>query len=168
MIKAYYNEIEPYAAEWLRNLIKAGEIAPGDVDERDIRDVTPDELSGYTQCHFFAGVGGWSRALRLAGWPQGRKVMTGSCPCQGFSSAGRQRGFEDERHLWPAWFKIIEVVRPPVIFGEQVASKLALEWYDLVKSDLNSVGYAVVAADIPASAVGAPHIRQRLWFCGQL
>jgi DNA (cytosine-5)-methyltransferase 1 len=167
MVRAYYNEIEPYVAEWLRNLIKAGEIAPGDVDERDIRDVTPAELTGYDQCHFFAGIGGWSRALRLAGWPDDRPVWTGSCPCQGFSTAGRQKGFEDERHLWPLWFKLIEVVRPPVIFGEQVASKLALDWYDLVKSDLNSIGYAVVAADLPASAVGAFHIRQRLWFVGE-
>jgi DNA (cytosine-5)-methyltransferase 1 len=98
---AYYNEIEPYAAEWLRNLIQAGAIAAGDVDERDVRDVTPGELVGYTQCHFFAGIGGWPRALRLAGWPDDRPVWTGSCPCQSFSTAGRGAGFADERHLWP-------------------------------------------------------------------
>src|SRR3990167_3813886 len=66
---AYYNEIDPYAAQWLRNLIKAGHIAPGDVDERSIVDVRADDLRGYTQCHFFAGIGVWSHALRLAGWP---------------------------------------------------------------------------------------------------
>ena len=53
---AYYNEIEPYAAEWLRNLIAEGLIAPGDVDERSIAEVSPDELEGYAQCHFFAGM----------------------------------------------------------------------------------------------------------------
>lgn len=57
MSKAYYNEIDKYAAEWLRILILMGEIAPGDVDERDMRDVTPGDLKGYTQCHFFASRG---------------------------------------------------------------------------------------------------------------
>lgn len=54
---AYYNEWEPYPAQWLRNLITAGLIAPGDVDERSIKDVKADDLKGYTQCHFFAGIG---------------------------------------------------------------------------------------------------------------
>src|SRR5688572_30643871 len=62
----YYNEHDPYAAAWLRNLIAAGHIAPGDVDERSILDVQPADLAGYVQCHFFAGIGVWSHALRLA------------------------------------------------------------------------------------------------------
>jgi DNA (cytosine-5)-methyltransferase 1 len=135
-VTAYYNEFDSYDAEWLRNLIKAGAIAPGDVDERDIKDVMPGELMGYTQCHFFAGIGGWPRALRLAGWPDDRPVWTGSCPCQSFSAAGRGKGFADERHLWPYWFHLIRVCRPSTIFGEQVASKLALSWLDLVQDDL--------------------------------
>ncbi len=163
---AYYNEIEPYAAAWLRNLIRAGLIPAGDVDERDVRDVKAEELAGYGQCHFFAGLGGWAYALRLAGWPDDRPVWTGSCPCQSFSAAGRGKGFADERHLWPYWHHLIRVCRPPVIFGEQVASKLALSWLDLVCDDLETEGYAVGAADLPACSVGAPHIRQRLWFVG--
>jgi DNA (cytosine-5)-methyltransferase 1 len=67
MSGAYYNEIDGYAAEWLRRLIHKGLIAPGDVDERSIEDVKPNELRGYDQCHFFAGIGVWSHALRRAG-----------------------------------------------------------------------------------------------------
>jgi len=103
----YYNEFDPQAAQWLRNLISAGLIPPGDVDERSIEDVTPNELLGYTQCHFFAGIGGWPLALALAGWPVDKPVWTGSCPCQPFSAAGRGDGFADQRHLWPAWFHLI-------------------------------------------------------------
>ena len=116
-MSAYYNEIEPFAVEWLRNLIARGLIAAGDVDERDIRDVRPNDISGYAQCHFFAGIGGWSLALRLAGWPDDRPVWTGSCPCQPFSQAGSRAGTADERHLWPAFFYLIEQCRPPVLFG---------------------------------------------------
>src|SRR3954462_9339524 len=111
---AYYNEVDSYAASWLRELIKAGVIAPGDVDERDIRDVAPVDVAGYRQCHWFAGIGIWSYALRQAGWPDDRPVWTGSCPCQPFSSAGRGTGFADERHLWPAFHHLIRVGRPVV------------------------------------------------------
>lgn len=163
-VTAYYNEIEPFAAQWLRNLISAGHIAPGDVDERSIADVRPDDLKKYTQCHFFAGIGVWAHALRRAGWPDDRPVWTGSCPCQPYSVAGRQAGVLDERHLWPAWHWLIRERRPPVIFGEQVASKAALTWLELVQSDLEGEGYAVGSADICAASLGAPHIRQRLWF----
>ena len=161
---AYYNEIEPYAAEWLRNLIATGLIAPGDVDERSIEEVSPDELEGYAQCHFFAGIGGWGHALRLAGWPDERPVWTGSVPCQPLSSAGQRRGHADRRHLWPAFFRLIAERRPATLFGEQVASNLGREWLAGVRADLEHVGYACGAADLPAASVGAPHIRQRLWW----
>ena len=161
---AYYNEIDPYAAQWLRNLIAAGHIAPGDVDERSITEVQPDDLKGYTQCHFFAGIGGWSLALRLAGWPDDEPVWTGSCPCQPFSSAGQRKGIEDERHLWPEFYRLISECKPPVVFGEQVASKDGRSWLASVRADLETVGYAVGAADLCAAGVGAPHIRQRLWW----
>lgn len=163
-MKAYYNEINPYAAQWLRNLIAAGLIADGDVDKRDIKDVRAADLVGYTQCHFFAGIGGWSYALRLAGWPDDRPVWTGSCPCQPFSAAGRKKGMQDERHLWPVWFNLIRERRPVTVFGEQVEAAINHGWLDLVQDDLEREGYTVGAVGLPAACVGAPHIRQRLWF----
>ncbi len=161
---AYYNEIEPYAAQWLRNLIAAGHIAPGDVDERSIEDVHPDDLKPYTQCHFFAGAGVWSLALRRAGWPDDRPVWTGSCPCQPFSSAGEGLGFDDDRHLWPDFAWHIRERSPGVIFGEQVASKDAEPWLDVVQADLEAMEYAFGAVAFPAAGVGAPNMRDRTYW----
>ncbi len=162
--RAYYNEIDPYAAQWLRNLIEGGHIAPGDVDERSIVDVRPADLVGYTQCHFFAGIGGWSYAARLAGWPDDKPLWTGSCPCQPFSVAGKQEGQADERHLWPILFDLIRACKPPVVMGEQVAAAVGKDWLDGVHSDLEAIGYACGASVVPACAVNAPHRRDRLWF----
>ena len=161
---AWYNEIDPYAAQWLRNLIAAGHIAPGDVDERSILDVRPDDLAGYTQCHFFAGIGVWSAALRAAEWPDDRPVWTGSCPCQPFSQAGRGGGFDDERHLWPAWSWLVGRCRPDVVLGEQVAEPDGLAWLDLVSTDLEGMGYACGAVVFPAAGVGAPQGRHRTYW----
>lgn len=161
---ALYNEIDPFAAQWLRNLIGAGHIAPGEVDERSIEDVTPDDLRGFTQCHFFAGIGVWSHSLRLAGWPDDRPVWTGSCPCQPFSAAGKGDGFADERHLWPHFFHLISERRPQHVFGEQVASGNASTWFDLVQADLEGVGYAFGLVPFTSAGVGAPHIRERAYW----
>ncbi|EPG6797181.1 DNA cytosine methyltransferase [Klebsiella aerogenes] len=161
---AYYNEIDPFAAQWLRNLIAAGHIAPGEVDERSIEDVTPDDLRGFTQCHFFAGIGVWSHSLRLAGWPDDKPVWTGSCPCQPFSAAGKGDGFADERHLWPHFFHLISERRPQHVFGEQVASGNANTWFDLVQADMEGVGYAFGLVPFTSAGIGAPHIRERAYW----
>ncbi len=164
---AYYNEIDPFAAQWLRNLIAAGHIAPGEVDERSIEDVTPDDLRGFTQCHFFAGIGVWSHSLRLAGWPDDRSVWTGSCPCQPFSAAGKGDGFADERHLWPHFFHLISERRPQHVFGEQVASGNANAWFDLVQADLEGMGYAFGLVPFTSAGIGAPHIRARAYWVAE-
>jgi DNA (cytosine-5)-methyltransferase 1 len=161
---AYYNENDEKAAAWLRALIKAELIADGDVDTRSIEDVRPDDLRGFVQCHFFAGIGGWSYALRLAGWPDDRHVWTGSCPCQPFSVGGKGAGFTDERHLWPAWYWLIDERRPVVIAGEQVESPAGRAWLDLVSTDLEAVDYTFSPVDLPVACVGAPGIRQRLFW----
>jgi DNA (cytosine-5)-methyltransferase 1 len=163
-VTALYNEIDPFASEWLRNLIAAGHIAHGKVDTRSVTDLSPADVAGPGQRHFFAGIAGWSHALRLAGVPDDADVWTGSCPCQPFSDAGARGGTADDRHLWPAWFRLIRECRPATIFGEQVASKAGLEWLDAVHADLEGAGYAFGAADLCAAGVGAPHRRQRLWF----
>lgn len=164
---AYYNEIDPYAAQWLRNLIEDGLIAPGDVDTRSIVEVHPDDLKGYTQVHLFAGIGGWSFAARLAKWPDDKPLWTGSCPCQPFSSAGKHKGTADERHLWPDMRRLVEERRPPVVFGEQVASSSGRIWLAGVRTDLEALAYAVGAADLCSAGIGAPHIRQRLWWVAE-
>lgn len=163
-MSAYYNECDRRAVAWLRELIATGMIAHGHVDDRPIQEVKPSDLKGFTQCHFFAGIGGWSYALRLAGVPDDRPLWTGSCPCQPFSNAGLGLGTEDPRHLWPWFDRLICQCLPTTIFGEQVASKAALQWFDLVSSDLEASGYAVAAADLCAASVRAPNQRQRLFW----
>jgi len=111
-------------------------------------------------------LGGWSLALRKAGWPDDRRVWTASCPCQPFSPAGKKRRFTDERHLWPHVNHLVSQCQPSVVFGEQVASKDGLAWLDLVYADLEAAGYASGAVDLCAAGIGAPHIRQRLWWVG--
>ena len=158
------SEIDPDKAAWLRELIRVGIVAQGEVDERSIADIRLDDLRGFTQCHFFAGIGVWSYALRLAGWPDDRPVWTGSCPCPSFSAAGKGGGFTDPRHLWPDWARLIGECKPATVFGEQADDAIGYGWLDLVQTDLERENYAVGKAVLGACSVGAPHIRQRLYF----
>ncbi len=163
---AYYNEHDPKAAAWLRELIKAGHIHDGIVDERSIKDVQPADLRDFIQCHFFCGIAGWPLALQLAGWPADRAVWTGSCPCQPFSTGNTEAaGVLDPRHLWPDWFRLIRERRPSSIFGEQVAPAIGKGWMDEVQGDLESIHYAVGKAVLPAcSTARTDHERKRLWW----
>ena len=164
----YYNEFDPFAAAWLEELIKAGLIPDGYVDKRSITEVKPEELAGYDQHHWFAGIAGWSRALQLAGWDAAWPVWSGSCPCQPFSAAGKRKGRADDRNLWHIWFELIRVCRPEFIVGEQVESAIGMGWLDRVLDDLEAEGYQTWACVLPACSVGAPHIRSRLWWCARL
>jgi DNA (cytosine-5)-methyltransferase 1 len=177
----YYNDADPAACTWLRELIAAKLLPDGDVDERSILEVEPADLRGFAQCHFFAGIGGWPYALRLAGWPDDRPVWSGSPPCQPFSQAGLRKGQDDDRHLAPSFLRLVAECRPELVFGEQVASAAVLgrvggaartatkgpagwAWFDALAADLEAASYAVAAADLPAAGIGAPHVRQRLFF----
>jgi DNA (cytosine-5)-methyltransferase 1 len=178
-------------------------IPDGEVDERSITDVRPKDLDGFVQCHFFAGIGGWSAALNIAKSEIHKNLWTGSCPCQPFSTAGKRNGVNDERHLWPDFFRLIAARKPEIVFGEQVASsevvgtqletafivavqagefaranKLANKlvktkgfhyqprWVDRVRADMEAEGYSFEFHVLGAHSVGAPHIRQRLWWVG--
>ncbi|MES2403742.1 MAG: DNA cytosine methyltransferase [Pseudomonadota bacterium] len=154
----YLNEID----QWCCSKLKSA-LPQADVDCADIRTVNRARVTS-SRAHFFAGIGGWELALRMAGWPQTAPVWTGSCPCQPFSSAGRRKGTADERHLWPEFRRLIDECRPPVVFGEQVASPDGRAWLDTVCADLEALDFAVAAADLCAASIGAPHIRQRLYW----
>ncbi len=156
--KIYFNEFANYPATWLKNLWPNAT-----VDSRSIKKVDC-TLEEYNRVHLFAGIGGWEYALQLAEWPVEESVWTGSCPCQPFSRAGKQKKEEDERHLWPDMFRLIERNRPSTVFGEQVAGKSGLEWFDGVRIDLASIGYTCGMAVLPASCVGSPHKRDRIFW----
>jgi DNA (cytosine-5)-methyltransferase 1 len=161
---AYYNEYEPCHVEWLKQLIKDGLIPDGEVDARSIIDVRASDLKGFTQCHFFAGIGGWPLALRFYGWPDHRPVWTGSCPCQPFSSNGDKTAQSSERHLWPNFAGLIRECRPTEIYGEQVDEAIAAGWLDDALSDLEAEKYACASAVLPAYSVGASFEGFRLYF----
>lgn len=161
---AYYNDFEPTAAAWLRELIRNKLIPDGYVDERSITEVTPSDLEGFTQCHFFAGIGGWPLALRMAGVPESTRLWTGSPPCQPFSVAGESLGFDDPRHLAPAFLRLIRECRPERLYGEQVGAAIGKHWLDFVFLNLEEKGYACGASVLPACSVGAPHKRERIFF----
>ena len=93
-------------------------------------------------------------------------VITGGFPCQPFSVAGKQAGTDDDRHLWPVMFRIIQEFTPRWVIGENVKGLVNLQdgmVFETVCTDLEGEGYEVRAFNIPAAGVGAPHRRERIW-----
>ena len=160
----FYNEWDGYAAQWLRNLSNDGHIPHGYVCEKSITDLTPYDLDGYDECHFFTGIGGWLLALRWAGLEGVSGIWTGSPPCQPFSVSGKKLGVKDERHLAPTWIELIRAKKPAIIFGEQVASAISHGWIDELFHTLEREGYACGFAVLSGYVVGAPHKRDRIFF----
>lgn len=89
-------------------------------------------------------------------------IITGGYPCQPFSVAGKQKGVEDKRHLWPEYFRLIKECRPTWVIGENVSGHIKLG-LDSVISDLESEGYSTRTFSISASSIGANHKRERIW-----
>lgn len=159
---SFYNDFDPSASRWLDNLQRNNKIPKGVVSSMSITDI--DEVGDYQYAHFFAGIGGWPLALQLAQLETDLKVWSGSCPCQPFSAAGKQKGVNDERDLWPVFNKLIQQERPDIIFGEQVAAAIRHGWLDRLTSDLESNGYLVLSSVLSANLLGAPHERRRLFW----
>ena len=95
-------------------------------------------------------------------------VLSGGFPCQPYSSAGKRLGKEDERHLWPEMLRAIREIQPRWVVGENVLG--LVNWngglvFEEVQADLEAEGYEVQPFILPACAVNAPHVRQRVWFC---
>jgi len=196
----FYNEYDPAAAAWIRQLVTDKQIPQGTVDHRSITELQPHDIQNHDQAHFFCGIAGWPFSLDIADRESlglvrdtlaliasrdggNAHLWTASLPCQPFSSAGKQAGTDDERHLWPVFRNLVEQCRPAIILGEQVASKIAREkWLPGVCVDLQAMGYTVTAVDLCAPCagedgegrthhggveplvIGAPHIRQRLYW----
>jgi len=161
---AYYNDVDPNACEWAKELIRKGLVLDGEVDCRSISEVQPNEIKGFIQCHFFCGILGWPLALDMGGWPRNRKIWTGSPPCQPFSIAGAKLGEKDKRHLWPDFFRLIRECRPPEVIGEQVSNAIKKHWLDGIFKDMETENYACGAVVLGAHSAGAPHVRQRIYW----
>ena len=94
-------------------------------------------------------------------------VLSGGFPCQPFSLAGKRKGTEDERHLWPHMLRAIQEIQPRYVVGENVRGILSWDGglvFEQVQTDLEAEGYTVLAFVLPAAAVNAPHRRERVWF----
>lgn len=132
--------------------------------------------------HIFCDIEPFSQAVLRKHWPDAKiygdirtlhgnengaiDLLTGGFPCQPFSSAGKRKGTEDDRHLWPEMLRVIREATPRWIIGENVSGLLTWDGgmvLDSVLSDLEGSGYDAWPLVIPAAAVDAPHRRDRVW-----
>lgn len=161
----YYNDNEPFVAQWLLNLVAAEHITRGEVDDRDMREIDPASLHGFRRWHLCAGIGGFELGAMWAGWPDDATLLTAGFPCQPFSVAGQQQGIADDRYLWPVVLGFVRALRPEYVLLENVPAIDGRKHMvlDRVLSDLEESGYSAGPLEIPACAVDAPHIRNRVW-----
>jgi len=139
------------------------------------------EWAGLSKPALFCDIEPWSRKILAKHWPNvpivedvkelandaarlvpDCDILTAGYPCQPFSQAGVRRGEEDDRHIWPEIFAIVQAKRPVWCVFENVSGHISLG-LDQVLSDLESKGYAVQPFVVPACAVDAPHRRDRVW-----
>ena len=96
-------------------------------------------------------------------------IITGGFPCQPYSVAGKQKGTNDDRYLWPEMFRVIREVQPTFVIAENVKGLVNIQdgmVFETVCSDLESEGFEVQTFIIPAAGIGAPHKRERVWIVG--
>lgn len=165
-MRAYYNENEPFCVEWLKNLIAAELIPAGDVDDRSIEQVQPNDLRGYDQWHFFAGISGWCRALSLVGLSSVPGICTGSPPCQDNSVAqsihGERQGLRGVRSgLAHQWLDLVGELQPGLVLFENVSG--IKKWQAEITGRLAGFGYSVAVRNLSAACAGAPNPRRRVW-----
>ena len=116
------------------------------------------------------GPGNESKPRKTAYEKSGSKntdLLTGGFPCQPFSQAGKRRGMDDDRYLWPEMLRVIRLVKPRWVIAENVRGLLTMKngmVFEQVCSDLENSGYEVQPFIIPAVSVNAPHRRDRIWF----
>jgi DNA (cytosine-5)-methyltransferase 1 len=128
-----------------------------------------DEFAQKVLAYHFPNVKRYSDVKEFDGTPYkgAVDVISGGFPCQPYSSAGKRKGKNDDRHLWPEMLRIIREISPTYVVGENVYGLYS--WndglvFDEIISDLETLGYEVRTLFIPAVAVNAPHRRMRIWF----
>jgi site-specific DNA-cytosine methylase len=158
-----YTDIEPFCCEVLRARVADGGLLPGDVWERDVRTLTADELKPYTQVHLFCGIGASPLGLKWARWPSDLSVVTAGFPCTDISVAGEGEGISgDESGLYVEAIRVVDLLRPEYAILENSPALTSRGLGDVL-GDLAAIGYDAEWTCFPASAIGAPHKRDRMW-----
>lgn len=155
-VEHVFCEIDPFCVEVLKKHWPNSKIYG------DIRTITTD-----TRGEKSGGLSGVKRKTVSTSRQNSVFILTGGFPCQPFSQAGRRKGTEDDRHLWPEMLRVIRLTKPQWVIAENVRGLLTIGGgvvFEQVCLDLESASYEVQPLVIPAVAVNAPHRRDRVWF----